>query len=125
MKMHYFSNKFSKIAKHLIFNLGDLKLRGLAKLWIFKLIMTKLNFKKTVMTSFQSHHGYYVTEKRHYTNVTRFFYFVHLAKNFRLRQCKDNILCTIYYVIIDKNKRIYCSAAIRASDLHQISIVKF
>jgi len=48
-----FSNKFSKIAKHwglppqrlLIFNFGDLKLRNLAKLWFFKLIMTKSNLK--------------------------------------------------------------------------------
>jgi len=34
-KMHYFSNKFSKITKHwgrlLIFNIGDLKFRDLAK----------------------------------------------------------------------------------------------
>jgi len=43
-KMHYFSNKFSKIAKRwvltapqrpLIFNIGDLKLRDLTKLWFF------------------------------------------------------------------------------------------
>jgi len=53
-KMHYFSNKFSKIAKHwelsapqrhLIFNIGDLKFRGLAKWWFLKLIMTKSNIK--------------------------------------------------------------------------------
>jgi len=30
----------------LSFDVGDLKLRDLAKLWFFKLIMTKLNFKK-------------------------------------------------------------------------------
>jgi len=30
----------------LTFNVGDLKLRDLAKLWIFKLIMMKSNFKK-------------------------------------------------------------------------------
>jgi len=41
-KMHYFSNKFSKIAKRwdspppasLIFNIGDLKSRDLTKLWL-------------------------------------------------------------------------------------------
>jgi len=41
--MHYFSNKFSKIAKRwglsalnpLTFDIGDLQLRDLAKLWIF------------------------------------------------------------------------------------------
>jgi len=49
-KMHYFSNKFSKIAK--IFDCGDLKLRDMAKFCFFKLIMTNSNFKKSVMTSF-------------------------------------------------------------------------
>jgi len=52
--MYYFSNNFSKIAKRwglsapqrpLIFNFGELKLRNLAKLWFFKLIMMKSNFK--------------------------------------------------------------------------------
>jgi len=55
-KMHYFSNKFSKIAKHwwfsLIFDFGDLKLRDVTKFCFFKLIMTKSNFKKLVMASF-------------------------------------------------------------------------
>jgi len=54
-KMHYFSNKFSKVAKRWgalrlqrpsTFNIGDLKFRDLAKLCFFKLIMTKSNFKK-------------------------------------------------------------------------------
>jgi len=36
----------------LIFNFGELKLRNLAKLWSFKLILTKSNFKKSIMTSF-------------------------------------------------------------------------
>jgi len=48
-KMHYFSHKFSKIAERWsfpplqcrLFNFGDLELRDLAKLWFFKLIMTK------------------------------------------------------------------------------------
>jgi len=53
--MLYFNNKFSKIAKRwglsvpqrpLTFNIGHLKLPGLAKLWIFKLIMKKSNYKK-------------------------------------------------------------------------------
>jgi len=52
-KMHYFSDKLSKIVNHwgisasqcpFTFNFGDLRLRALAKLWFFKLIMTKLNF---------------------------------------------------------------------------------
>jgi len=59
-KMHYFSDKFSKIVKHwgslpqrlLIFDYGDLKLRDVAKFCFFKLIVTKSNFKKSVMTSF-------------------------------------------------------------------------
>jgi len=36
----------------LIFNFVELKLRNLAKLWFFKLTMTKSNFKKSIMTSF-------------------------------------------------------------------------
>jgi len=48
--MHYFSNKFSKIAKRspqhpLVFDSGDLESRNLGKLWFFKQIITKLNFK--------------------------------------------------------------------------------
>jgi len=52
-KMHYFSNKFSKIAKRWggTFNIGDLKFRDLAKLWFFKLIMTKSNFKKNFVVN--------------------------------------------------------------------------
>jgi len=53
-KMHYFSNNFSKIVKRwglsahppLTFDIDDLKLRDLANLWFFKLIMTKFNFTK-------------------------------------------------------------------------------
>jgi len=60
LKMHYFSNKFSKIANaESSPPLAPLNLRFLwpevmAKLWFcgFKLIMTKSNFKKSVMTSF-------------------------------------------------------------------------
>jgi len=60
-KIHYFGNKFSTIAKRwwalrpqspLIFDVGDLKLRDVAKFCFFKLIMTKSNLKKSVMTSF-------------------------------------------------------------------------
>jgi len=51
-KMQYFGNKFLKIAKPwgfsapalIILQCCDLKLCDLAKLWIFKLILTKLNF---------------------------------------------------------------------------------
>jgi len=42
--MHYFSYKRSKFVLS-AFNFGDLKLRDLAKLWFFKLIMIKSNFK--------------------------------------------------------------------------------
>jgi len=44
--MYYFSSKCSKIASPLIFNFGKLKLRNFTKLWFFKLILTKSNFKK-------------------------------------------------------------------------------
>jgi len=56
--MHNFSNKFSKIAKRwglsarLIFDFGNVKLCDVVKFCFFKLIMTKSNFKKSVMTSF-------------------------------------------------------------------------
>jgi len=59
-KMHHFSNKFSKIANRwwlsapsalYIFDFGDLTLDDVAKFCFFKLIMTKANFKKSVMTS--------------------------------------------------------------------------
>jgi len=68
--------------RHLTFDLGDLKLRDLAKLlWFFKLIMTKSNFKKLAMTSFQGHR-YYVTEKHHQYSVTRFLHFGTLKSKF-------------------------------------------
>jgi len=35
------------------FNFHELKSGDLPKLWFFKLIMTKSNFKKSIMTSFQ------------------------------------------------------------------------
>jgi len=34
------------LQRSLTFNIGDLKFRDLAKLWTFKLIMKKSNFKK-------------------------------------------------------------------------------
>jgi len=49
---HYVSSKSSKFAKcyllsaPLTFDVSDVKLHDLAKLWFFKLIMTKLNFKR-------------------------------------------------------------------------------
>jgi len=83
-KMHYFSTEFFKIAKResrqtlksleafrpqlsLTFDFGDLKLHDLAKLCFFKLTMTKSNFKKSVMMSFQWRYYHYVLEKRHQT----------------------------------------------------------
>jgi len=50
-------------------------LRDLAKLCFFKLIMTKSNFKKSVITLFLWRHRYYVTEKLYQTSVTRFSHF--------------------------------------------------
>jgi len=46
--MHYFNNKFLKIAKRwgLRFNFGDLKFRDLTKLRFFKLIIMKSKFQK-------------------------------------------------------------------------------
>jgi len=55
--MYYFSN-FHRLRPQcpLTFDIGDLKLRDLAKLWFFKLTMTKSNFKKSVMTKSQLRH---------------------------------------------------------------------
>jgi len=58
-KIHYFSNKFSKIAKRWG---SSLKFCDLAKFCFFKLIMPKSNFKKIVMMSFQWRHHHYVTK---------------------------------------------------------------
>jgi len=50
----------------LIFNMGDMKLGDLTKLWLFKLIVTKSNFKKSVMTS---------SPIRQPNDVPKFFHF--------------------------------------------------
>jgi len=53
-KIHYFSSKFSKIAKCWRlsnFNFGDKKFHNLAKLWFFKLIMMKLSLENSAITS--------------------------------------------------------------------------
>jgi len=68
-KMHYFSLK-SPLQRPLIFDFGNLKLRDLAKLWFFKLIMKNTNLKKSVMTSSFLRH-----QKCHQTKVTRLFNF--------------------------------------------------
>jgi len=67
--MHCFWNKFSKVAKrwgphpqhHLTFDIGDLKLRDLAKQWFFKLIVV-IELKKPC---------YYVISMTILKNVTR------------------------------------------------------
>jgi len=50
-KMHYFRTNFQN--SPITFDIGDLKLRDLVKLWFFKQILTKSNFKKSVKTLFQ------------------------------------------------------------------------
>jgi len=56
-KMHYFSNKFSKISKRppqrlLTFNISDLKFRDLAKLRFIQADYDKIEYQKIVVTSF-------------------------------------------------------------------------
>jgi len=56
-KMHCFSKQIFKMGalllqRPLILGFGDLKLRDVVKFCFFKTIMTKLNFKKSVMTLF-------------------------------------------------------------------------
>jgi len=88
--MHYFGKKFSKVSqhgalrfqRHLIFDFCDLKLRDLAKLWFFKLIMTKSNFKKSVMTLFRLLHFNYIIEIRQQNSVTKLFHFGPIPSKF-------------------------------------------
>jgi len=50
-------------------------LRDLAKLWIFKLIRTKMNFKKLSYDVISVTLSFSITEKRYQTNATGFFHF--------------------------------------------------
>jgi len=96
-KMGYFSNIFSKIAKcwrlsapsaSLPFDIGDLKLRDLAKLWCFKLIMAKSNF-----WTFQWRHHNYVTKIK----SQKFSSLAPPNQNFWLRQWIKVIVIVILY----------------------------
>jgi len=70
-KMHYFSNKFSKIAKRwgfFAFPTAPLNLQywwpavpWFNKIMVFQ-VMAKSNLKKLVVTLFQWRHRYYVTQ---------------------------------------------------------------
>jgi len=42
---------------------------------VFQTDYDEIELKKSVMASFQWRYHYYVIEKRHQTNVTRFFHF--------------------------------------------------
>jgi len=68
--MHYFSNKFSTIAKRwglsapqrlLTFNIADLKFRD-GSFWSW---LWRIKLQNIIMTSFQWRHHHNVTEKRH------------------------------------------------------------
>jgi len=70
-KSHYFSNKNFKnrrtlgalrVRPNFRYWWSNLKLRNLAKLWIFKPIMSKSNLQQSVMASFQWHHHNYVNK---------------------------------------------------------------
>jgi len=78
-EVHYLSNKFSRIAKRWGISApatSFLRFWRFEVAWFgqiaffFKLIMTKSNFKNQLW-----HHRYYITEKRHQINVTKFFHF--------------------------------------------------
>jgi len=74
-KTHYFSNKFSKIAESwgsppqapLNLRCWWPEVAWFAQIVVFKLIMTKSNFKNQLWR-----HHYCVTEKRQKPNITRF-----------------------------------------------------
>jgi len=90
-KMHYFSNKFSKIAKRWGLSAPSASWPLILVTWSFVMVVfeadyDKIKLQNIVMTSFQWRH-YYVTEKRHQNNVTKIFpIWVSLNQNFWLRQ---------------------------------------
>jgi len=55
-----------------------------AKLWCFKLNMSKSIFKKSDMASFQWRHWYYITKKRHQTTSQDFPFWAPPNQNFWL-----------------------------------------
>jgi len=61
--------------------------------------MTKSNFEKSVMTSLQWRHRYYVTEKLHQTNITIFFHFGLLSIKIPgyVSECKFFIWCQFWW----------------------------
>jgi len=67
---------------HLNFNIGALKLRDLAKLWIFQLIMKKSNFKEI------SYDVIIITSPKNVTKLTsqKFSILGYPNQNFWLRQ---------------------------------------
>jgi len=78
-KMHYISNKFSKIAKHWGFpspaplNLQYwwLKVQWFGQIVVFEADYDEIKLQNIFMTSFQWRHHRYVTKKRHQNNVTK------------------------------------------------------
>jgi len=81
-KIHYFGNKFSKIAKRSL----NLRFWWPELVWFGQIVFFKLIMTKSVMTSC---HRNYVTEKRHQTKVIRFFNFGHFQiKIFSLKSRK-------------------------------------
>jgi len=70
-----------------IFDFSDLELRDLVNLW-FQADYDKLELKKSVITSFQCRHRYYVTEKCHQSIRYNIFQFwAPPNQNFWLHQC--------------------------------------
>jgi len=59
---------FQKSSSLLIFNIGDLKFRDLAKSWFFKLMMTKSNFKIWLWHHFSN--VITITSSRNVTKIT-------------------------------------------------------
>jgi len=72
-KMHYFSNKFSKITKPLNLQHWWLEVLWFGQIVVFEADYDKIKLQNIVMTSFQWCHHHYITKKCHQNNVTKIF----------------------------------------------------
>jgi len=79
------AESFLLLTRNFTLDFNDINLRDLVKLLIFNLIMTKSNFKKLVMKSFQWSHRYYAPNYKR-QNIFQIFS-PPLNQNFWLIQC--------------------------------------
>jgi len=68
-KMHYFSNKFSKIIKRFNFQWWP-EVSWFGQTVVFEVDYDEIKLQHIVMTSFQWRHHHYVTEKRRHRKTS-------------------------------------------------------